>query len=160
MMHAPTQKETNASASKNVRTSGKSSSLDFTISSKNKSPAEKGPKESRKKNPNLSSVANDVSTEGEKTNIDKQLRKFVASILKEVGSNVLPDVPTSLETENRPTGVSSRKVDGCVSEHIAHKRRTKKKGDVVVNVNGLISNEEPNAKSLAPNIANRLKRRK
>ena len=99
-------------------------------------------------------------------------------MLKEVDSNVLLDVQTSLAKETSPDGDSSEKADECVPEQAAHERRSNKKvdecfleqaaherrsknkADVVVNLDDLTIDEEPLTNILAPGIAKRLQRRK
>lgn len=62
-------------------------------------------------------------------------------MLKEVESDVFPDVQTSLEKETCPDSDSSEKADECVPEQAAHERRSKKKANYVINVDGLTSDK-------------------
>lgn len=71
-------------------------------------------------------------TEAEWMAIDKELQKFVTSVLKEVDSHVFLDVQTSLDKETRPDDDSSEKADECVLEQAAHERRSKKKSNECV----------------------------
>ncbi|KAI5404133.1 hypothetical protein KIW84_051322 [Lathyrus oleraceus] len=96
----------------------------------------------------------------EKSAIYKELRRFVTYILKEVNSNVFPDDQTSLAKESSPDNDSSEKVEESVPEHVAHERRSKKKDDLVVNVEELTSDKEPLTNIVTPSIAKRLQRRK
>lgn len=81
-------------------------------------------------------------------------------MLKEVDSDVFPEVQTSLAKETSPDGDSSEKHDECVPEQVAHEIKSKKKVEYVVNVDDLTSDEKPLTNILAPRIAKRLQRRK
>ncbi|KAI5448534.1 hypothetical protein KIW84_015810 [Lathyrus oleraceus] len=180
MIHPLTQKKAMPYVSKNVKTSGKSSVSEPTIPSEDKIIVEEG---SRSKGYDMKSPTRrtgfiENKTKAERIAIDKELRKFVTSMLKEVDSDVLPDLQTSLAIETIPDGDSSEKVDECVPEQVAHERRSnkkadecvpeqaaherrsKKKADYIVNVDDLTIDEEPLTNILAHGIAKRLQRRK
>ncbi|KAI5396397.1 hypothetical protein KIW84_062562 [Lathyrus oleraceus] len=59
-----------------------------------------------------------------------------------------------------PNNNSSGKAEESVPEHVARERRSKKKVDLVVNVEELTSDEEPLTNIVTPSIAKRLQRRK
>lgn len=65
-------------------------------------------------------------TEVERSATNKELRKFVASVLKEVNSDVLLNVQTSLAKEPSPNNESSENFEESVPEHVARERRSKK----------------------------------
>ncbi|XP_050895506.1 uncharacterized protein LOC127102140 [Lathyrus oleraceus] len=167
-IHPPSQKKATPSAFEPI------------IPSKDKTVVEEGSrfKGSEMRNPTKRTGVTENQTEAGRIAIDKELRKFVTSILKEVDSHVLPDVQTSLERETSPDGNSSEKVEECVPEQAAHERRSKKKADecvpeevshgrrskkkvdFVVNIDDLTTDEEPLTNILAPGIAKKLQRRK
>lgn len=97
-IHPPPQKKATLSVSKNVKTSGKS--FEPIIPSKDKTVVEE---ESRSKGseirkPTMHADGLKNPMEAERSAIDKELRKFVTSVLKEVNSDVFSDVQTSLAT--------------------------------------------------------------
>ncbi|XP_050890451.1 uncharacterized protein LOC127095863 [Lathyrus oleraceus] len=156
----PPQKKATPSVSKVIKTSSKSSEL--IIPSKDKNTAEE---ESRHKgyglrNPSMHADDPINLTASERSEIDKELRKFVASVLKEVNSDVLPDVQTSLAKDPSPDNDSREKAEENVPDHVARERRSKKKVELVVNVEELTSDEEPLINIVSPSIAKRLQRRK
>ncbi|XP_050920099.1 uncharacterized protein LOC127137709 [Lathyrus oleraceus] len=102
------------------------------------------------RNPTKHTSVIENHTEAERITIDKELRKFVTYVLKEVDSHVFPNVQTYLEKETSPNADSSEKVDEL----------SKKKVDYVVNVDDLTSDEEPLTKIVTLGIAKRLQRRK
>ncbi|XP_050878028.1 uncharacterized protein LOC127081846 [Lathyrus oleraceus] len=179
-IHPPPQKKVTPSVLNNVKTSGKSSVSEPINPSEDKKIIEEGSrsKGSEMRNPTMYAGGTGNQTEAERSAIDKELRKFVTSILKEVNSNVFPDVQTSFAKQISPDNVSSEKVeenvpehdalerrskkkaDECVPEHAAHERRSKKKLGHVVNVDQLTSDEEPLTNIVTPGIAKRLQRRK
>ncbi|KAI5440492.1 hypothetical protein KIW84_010100 [Lathyrus oleraceus] len=167
-MHVPA--ETSGSSSLSYRentpfqminlTSGKSS--EPIIPSKDKNTAEE---ESKLKGSELripSMHADDFvnPTAAERSATDKELRKFVASVLKEVNSDVFPDVQTSLEKDPSPDNDSREKVEENIPNHAAREKISKKKAELVVNVEELTSDEEPLINIVTPCIAKRLQRRK
>ncbi|KAI5443962.1 hypothetical protein KIW84_012551 [Lathyrus oleraceus] len=109
MIHPLTQNKAKPSVSKNVKTSG-----------------------SNLRNPNKHTSVIKNQTEAERTYIDEELQKFATSVLKDVDSNVLPDVQTSLVKETIPDGDSSEKANECVPDQAPHERRSKKKADECV----------------------------
>ncbi|KAI5420198.1 hypothetical protein KIW84_044109 [Lathyrus oleraceus] len=129
-------------------------------------------------NPTMHTGGTENQIEAERNAIDKELHKFLTSVLKEVNLDVFPDVQTSLEKETSPDGDSSekdeesvpehathvrrskKKVNECVPEHASHERRSKNKVDHVVNVDDLTSDEEPLTNIVTPGITKRLQRRK
>ena len=164
--------------SKVIKTSGKSSEPIIPNKDKNTTKEESRLKGSELRN--LSMHANDSvnPTTVKRRSIDKELRKFVISVLKEANLDVFPDVQTYLEKETSPDNDSSEKVeesvpehaaferrskkkaDECVPEHATHERRSKKKVDHIINVDELTSDEEPLTNIVTPGIAKRLQRRK
>ncbi|XP_050915141.1 uncharacterized protein LOC127130120 [Lathyrus oleraceus] len=130
------------------------------------------------KNPTMHAGGTEDPTEVERSVIDKEVRKFVTSVLKEVNPDVLPDVQISLAKETSPDNDSSekaeesvpehatlerrskKKADECVPKHAAHERRSKNKVDHVVNVDELTSNEEPLINIVTPSIVKRQQRPK
>lgn len=159
-VHPPPQKKATPHVSKNAKTSGKPS--EPIIPSKDKTVVEE---ESRSKGCEIkktSMYADDTEnpTEVERSVIDKELRKFVTSVLKEVNSYVFPDVQISLAKESIPDNDSSEKAKESVHEHVARERRSKKKVDLVANVEELTSDEEPLTNIVTSGIAKRLQRRK
>ncbi|KAI5395322.1 hypothetical protein KIW84_061786 [Lathyrus oleraceus] len=92
----------------------------------------------------------------ERSATDKELRKFVASILKELNSNVFPDVQTYLAKDPSPDNDSSEKAEESVPEHVAREKKSKKKDELVVNVEELTSDEEPLTNIATPSISKRL----
>ncbi|XP_050915810.1 uncharacterized protein LOC127130897 [Lathyrus oleraceus] len=127
-------------------------------------------------NPILHADDTENPTKEEMSAIDKELRKFVTSVLKEMNSDIFPDVQTYLAKETSPENDSSEKVeesvpghdalermskkkeDECVPEHAAQERRSKKKDDHVVNVDELTFDDEPLTNIVTPSIAKRLQR--
>lgn len=99
-------------------------------------------------------------TPAERSETDKELRKFVASVLKEVNFDVLPDVQTSLAKDPSPDNESREKVEENVPDHTVRERRSKKKVQLVVNVEELASDEELLTNIVTPSITKRLQRRK
>lgn len=162
MIPTPTQKKAKPYVSKNVKTSSKSPVSEPTIPSEDKIVVEEGSryKGFEMRNPTKHTGVTENQTEAERITIDKDIQKFVTFVLKEMDSDVVPDVQTSLEKEPSPDGDSSEKVDECVPEQAAHERRSKKKSNYVVNVNYLTSDEEPLTNILALGIDKRLQRRK
>lgn len=137
--------------SKDVTTSSKTTSPNFTNSGKENVSTEKGAKEGRYTSE--SENDHDSINETEKKRKDRQLRKFVDYVLRGVKSGVLPNVSTS--RDKKPTDGSNMK-DDCVTKE----RRSKKKEDICVNLDDLESDEEPIARILAPSVARRLRKRK
>ncbi|KAI5385530.1 hypothetical protein KIW84_072217 [Lathyrus oleraceus] len=137
MVHPPSQKKATPSVSKNFKTSG-----------------------SDLRNPSMHVDGSEKAMELERSATDKELGKFVASLLKEVNSDVFPDVQTSLAKDPSPDNVSSRKFEESVPEHATRERRSKKKLEVVFNVEELTSDEEPLTKIATPSIAKRLQKHK
>ncbi|XP_050908144.1 uncharacterized protein LOC127121742 [Lathyrus oleraceus] len=90
----------------------------------------------------------------------KDFRKFVASVLKEVNSDVFPYVQTSLTKDPSPNNDSSEKAEENFPNHAAHKGRSKNKVELVVNVEELTSDEEPLTNIVTPSIAKILHRHK
>lgn len=133
-IHPPPQKKATPFMSENVKTSGKSS--EPIILSKYKTAVEEGSrsKGSEMRNPTMHAGDTKNPVEAERSAIDKELRKFVTSILKEVNSYVFLDVQTSLAKETSPDNDSCEKAEESVPEHAAHERRSKKKADHVVKV--------------------------
>ncbi|XP_050875393.1 uncharacterized protein LOC127079019 [Lathyrus oleraceus] len=86
----------------------------------------------------------------ERSATDKELRKFVASVLKKVNSDVLPDVQTSLVKDPSPNNDSREKGEENVPDHSSRVRRSKKKVELVVNVEELTSDEEPLTNIVTP----------
>ncbi|XP_050918907.1 uncharacterized protein LOC127136390 [Lathyrus oleraceus] len=78
------------------------------------------------------------------------------SRLMEVNSDVMPYVQTSLAKDPSPDNDSSEKDKENVPGHASRKRRSKKKVELVVNVEELTSNEEPLTNIVTPSIAKRL----
>ncbi|XP_050918359.1 uncharacterized protein LOC127135761 [Lathyrus oleraceus] len=95
------------------------------------------------RNPNMLVEDSINPTKVERTATDKELMKFVAFVLKEVNSDVLLDVQTSLVKDPSPDNDSSEKVKENVPDHVSHERISKKKSELVVNVEELTSDEEP-----------------
>ncbi|KAI5447885.1 hypothetical protein KIW84_015364 [Lathyrus oleraceus] len=177
-IHPPPQKKTTPFISKNVKASGKSSVSKPTIPSEDKTVVEKGSrsKGSEMRNPIKHTGSAENQTEEKRSAINKELRKFVTSVLKEVNSDVFPDVRTSMAKETSPDDDSSgkaeesvceqiaherrskKKVDECVPEQVAHERRSKKKVDHVVNIDDLTSDDEPLTNIVTPGIAKRLQK--
>ncbi|XP_050909942.1 uncharacterized protein LOC127123804 [Lathyrus oleraceus] len=155
-------KKAKPSISKNVKTYGKSSISEPTIPSEDKTFIEEGSrsKGSEMRNPTKHTSVTENQSEVERIAIDKDLWKFVTSMLKEVESDVFPDVQTSLEKETCPDSDSSEKADECVPEQAAHEIRSKKKANYVINMDGLTFDKEPLTNILAPGISKRLHRRK
>lgn len=102
----PTQKKAEPFVSKNVKTSGRSFVFEPTIPSEDKTVIEQGSRSKgyEMRNPAKHTDATENQTEAERIVIFKELRKFVTSMLKEVDSDVLPDVQTSLAKETSPDG--------------------------------------------------------
>ncbi|XP_050896528.1 uncharacterized protein LOC127103303 [Lathyrus oleraceus] len=134
MIHPPTWKKATPSVSKNFKTSGKSPVSEPRIPSEDKTVVEEGSRSRGYEmgNPIKHAGVTENQTEAKRIAIDKELRKFVTTVLKEVDSKVLPYVQTSLEKEARPDGDSSEKADECVLEKAAHERMSKKKVDECV----------------------------
>ncbi|KAI5418913.1 hypothetical protein KIW84_043223 [Lathyrus oleraceus] len=184
-MHVPT--ETSESSSLIVReneplqminledlTSDKSSEPIIPSKDKTVVEEESRSKGSEMRNPTMHADDTENPTKEERSAIDKEFRKFVTCVLKEVNSDVSPDVQTSLAKESSPNNDSSEKAeesipehdalerrskkkeDGCVPEHAAHERRSKKKAYHVVNADELTSDEEPLTNIVTPSIAKRL----
>ncbi|XP_050918380.1 uncharacterized protein LOC127135790 [Lathyrus oleraceus] len=123
MVHPQKKKKVTPSMSKNVKTSNKS--YEPIIPNKDKSVVEE---ESRSKglelrNHSMHADNTENPTEAEKSATDKELRKFVASVLKEVNSDVLQDVQTSLAKEPSPDNDSGEKAEENVPKHVALERR-------------------------------------
>lgn len=146
--------------SKVVKTFGKSSEL--IIPSKDKITAEEEPrlKGSELRNPSMHAGEPINPMVAETSATDKELRKFVASVLREVNYDVFPDVQTSLVKDPIPDNESREKAEENVHVHTALERRSKKKDELVVNVEELASDEEPLTNIATYNIAKRLQRRK
>lgn len=108
-IHPPPQKKVTPYESKNIKTSGKSS--EPIIPSKDKTVVEKESRSKGSEMRNLILHADDTEnpTEAEKSAIDKELRKFVTFVLKEVNSDVVSYVQTSLAKETSPENDSSEK---------------------------------------------------
>ncbi|KAI5412652.1 hypothetical protein KIW84_057338 [Lathyrus oleraceus] len=100
-----------------------------------------------------------AKTKAERSATNKELRKFVAFVLKEVNSYIFPDVQTYLVKDPSPDNESSEKDEERVPEHASHER-SKKKDELVVNVEELTYDEEPLTNIVTPSIAKRLQRRK
>ncbi|XP_050897266.1 uncharacterized protein LOC127104096 [Lathyrus oleraceus] len=178
IIHPPPQKKHTPSVSKSVKTSGKSSEPIIPSKDKTVVEEESRSKGSEMRKPTMHADDTKNPTEAERSSIDKELREFVTSVLKEVNSYVFPDIQTSLAKEFSLDNDSSEKAeesvpehdalerrskkneDECVPEHAAHERRSKKKVDHVVNVDELTSDEEPLTNFVTPSIAKRLQRRK
>ncbi|XP_050919322.1 uncharacterized protein LOC127136851 [Lathyrus oleraceus] len=168
------RKKVTPSVSKNVKTSDKSSEPIIPSKDKTVVEEESRSKGSEMRNPTMHADDTENPTKEERSAIDKEFRKFVTCVLKEVNSDVSPDVQTSLAKESSPNNDSSEKAeesipehdalerrskkkeDGCVPEHAAHERRSKKKAYHVVNADELTSDEEPLTNIVTPSIAKRL----
>ncbi|XP_050875378.1 uncharacterized protein LOC127079004 [Lathyrus oleraceus] len=178
-IHPPSQKKATPYVSKNVETSSKSSVSKPIIPNEDKTVVEEGSrsKGSEMKNPTMHVGGTENQMEAERSSIDKKLRKFVTSMLKEVNLDVFRDVQTYLEKETSPDNDSSekveenvpehaalerrskKKVDECVPEHDAYERRSKKKIYHVVNVDELTSDEEPLTNIMTPVVTPTRKRK-
>ncbi|XP_050895226.1 uncharacterized protein LOC127101827 [Lathyrus oleraceus] len=108
------------------------------------------------RNPSMHADDSVNPTAAERSATDKELRKFVASILKEVNSDVFPDVQTSLEKDSCPDNDLREKAEENVPDHAAHERRSKKKVELVVNVEELTSDEEPLTNIVTPSNMDKL----
>ncbi|KAI5443542.1 hypothetical protein KIW84_012259 [Lathyrus oleraceus] len=160
MVHPPPQKKATSSVYKVINTSSKSPEPIIPSKDKNTTEEESRLKGSELRNPSMH-VDNPVSTTiVERSETHKELRKFVASVLKEVNSDVFPDVQTSLAKDPSPDNDSREKAEENVPDHTTRERRSKKKVELVVNVEELTSDEEPLTNIVTPNIAKRLKRHK
>ncbi|XP_050875031.1 uncharacterized protein LOC127078633 [Lathyrus oleraceus] len=122
-VHPPLQKTATPSVSKDVKTSGKSSELIIPNKDKNTAEEESRLKGSELINPSMhvDDPVNPMALERSET--DKELRKFVASVLKEVNSDALPDVQTSLAKDPSPENESREKAEENVPDHTARERR-------------------------------------
>lgn len=131
-IHPPPQNKVMPSVSKNVKTSGKSS--EPIIPSDDKTVVEEGSrsKRSEMRNPIMHVGGTENQAEAEMSAIDKELRKFVTFVLKEVNSDVLPDVQTCLAKETSLDNDSSEKAKQSVLEHATLERRSNKKTDECV----------------------------
>ncbi|XP_050892881.1 uncharacterized protein LOC127098348 [Lathyrus oleraceus] len=158
MVHPPPQKKATPSVSKIVKTSCKSSEPIIRSKDKNVVEEESRFQGSDLRNPSMHDDDSENPMEVERSATDKELRKFVAFVLKEVNSYVLPDVQTSLEKDPSPDNVSSGKTEESVPEHATRERRSKKKVELVVNVEELTSDEEPLTNTVTPGIAKRLQK--
>ncbi|XP_050920385.1 uncharacterized protein LOC127138022 [Lathyrus oleraceus] len=159
-VHPPPQKKVTPSGSKIIKTSGKSSEPIIPGKDKNVVEEQSRFKGYDLRNPSMYVDGFKNPKEVERSATDKELRKFVASVMKEVNSDVLLDVQTSLAKDPSPDNNSSEKVEESVLEHAAHERRSKKKVELVVNVDELTSGEEPIINIVTLSIAKRLQRRK
>lgn len=94
MIHPFTKKKAEPSVSKNVKTSGKSFVSEPTIPSKDKTVVEEGSRSKgyEMRNHTKHTGVTKNQTEVERISINKELHKFVTSVLKEVDSDVFPDV--------------------------------------------------------------------
>ncbi|XP_050895718.1 uncharacterized protein LOC127102390 [Lathyrus oleraceus] len=160
MVHPPPQKKATPYVSKNVKTSGKSSEPIILSKDKNVIEEESRSKGSELRNPSMHVDDTENPTEVERSAIDKELRKFVASVLKEVNSDVFPNVQTSLAKEPSYDNEFSEKAEESVPEHAARERISKNKVDFVTNVEGLSSDEEPLTNIVPPSTTKRLQRPK
>lgn len=142
-VHPPPQKKATSSVSKIVKTSGKSSEPIIPSKDENIVEEESRIKGPELRNPSMHADGSENPMETERSATGKELRKFVVSILNEVNSYVLPKFQTSLEKYPIPDNDSSEKAEENVSEHAAHERRSKKKVELVINVEELTSDEEP-----------------
>ncbi|XP_050890037.1 uncharacterized protein LOC127095377 [Lathyrus oleraceus] len=144
IIHPSSQKKATPFVCKNVKTYGKS--FEPIIPSKDKTVVEEESrsKGSEMRNPIMNVDGTENPTEAGRRAVDKELRKFITSVLKEVNSYILSDVQKSLAKETRPDNESSEKVEESVPEHDALERRSKKKEDGIV----------------TPGITKRLQRRK
>ncbi|XP_050890348.1 uncharacterized protein LOC127095744 [Lathyrus oleraceus] len=107
-VHPPPQKKATPSVSKIVKTSEESRFKGYDL-----------------RNPSMHADDSENPTEVEKSATDKELRKFVASILKEVNSDVSPDVQTYLEKDLSLDNDSSEKVEENIPEHRLQRRKGK-----------------------------------
>ncbi|XP_050897297.1 uncharacterized protein LOC127104135 [Lathyrus oleraceus] len=133
MVHPPPQKKVTLSLSKSVKTSSKSSEAIIPSKDKNDVEEESRFKGSDFRNPSMHVEGSENPTEVETSATGKELKKSVASILKEVNSDILQDVQTSLAKDPSPDNDSSEKVEENVPEHATRERRSKKKVELVVN---------------------------
>ncbi|XP_050915660.1 uncharacterized protein LOC127130736 [Lathyrus oleraceus] len=127
MVHPPPQKKVIPYVSKNVKNSSKSSEPIIPHKYNNVVEEESRYKGYEIRNSSMHDDDTENPTEAERNENDKELRKFVAFILKEVNSDVLPDVQTSLVKDLSPDNGSSEKSEESVPEHAARERRSKKK---------------------------------
>lgn len=141
MVHPPPQKKATPSVSKVVKTSGKSSEPIIPSKDKNTTKEEYGLKGFELRNLNMHANDSVNPNAAERSATDKELRKFVASVLKEVNSDVLPNVKTSLVKDPSPDNDLREKVEENVHDHAACEKRSKKKVELVVNVEELTSDE-------------------
>lgn len=146
--------------SKIVKTSGKSSEPIIPNQAKNDVDEESRLKGSELRNPNMHADGSVNPIKAETSATDKELRKFIASILKEVNFGVFPDVQTSLAEDLSPDNDSSKKAEENVPDHDARERRSKKKTELVVNVEELTYDEESLTNIVTPSISKRLQIRK
>ena len=80
--------------------------------------------------------------------------------MKGIDTDVLSDVPTSLTENVNPNGSSTERTDVGMAVQIGKERRSKKKADVIINVEDIDSDEEPIATCLAQGMVQRLEKRK
>lgn len=76
--------------------------------------------------------------------------------MKEVNSYVFPYVQTSFAKDSSPDNDSSEKAKENFPEHVARERRSKKKVELIVNVEELTSDEKPLTNIVTPSITKRL----
>lgn len=131
MVHPHPQKKATPYVSKVVNTSGKSSKLIIPNKDKITAKGESRLKRFELRNPSMH--ANDPVNPmiAERSAIDKELRKFIASILGEVNSDVFPDVQTSLEKDPSPDNESKENAEENVPDHTGRERRSKKKASLL-----------------------------
>lgn len=123
--------------SENVKTSGNSSEPIIPSKDKTVVGEESRSKGPEIRNPSLHADDTENPMEAERSAIDKELRKFVTSVLKEVDSYVLPDVQTSLAKESSSDDDSSEKAEESVHEEpltniVTPSIAKRRKGKVVV----------------------------
>ncbi|XP_050889705.1 uncharacterized protein LOC127094993 [Lathyrus oleraceus] len=125
MVHPHPQKKATPYVSKVVNTSGKSSKLIIPNKDKIIAKGESRLKRFELRNPNMH--ANDPVNPmiAERSATDKELRKFVASVLREVNSDIFPYVQTSLEKDPGPDNESRENAEENVPDHTGRERRRK-----------------------------------
>lgn len=144
LVQAPTKGEASEHVSKDVTTSGKTTSQNFAkIMVKIMFQLKRGQKRV--------DILVNLRMIMKLTRKDRKLIRFMDSVLRGVDSGVLPDVSTS--EDNKPTDGSNKKED-CVTKE----RRSKKKEDIYVNLDEIESDEELTTRTLAPSVARRLRK--
>ncbi|XP_050889836.1 uncharacterized protein LOC127095148 [Lathyrus oleraceus] len=137
MVHPPPHKKATPSVSKHVKTYGKSSEPIIPNKDKNTIEEESRSKWSEKRNPSMHADDTENPTDAERSETGKELRKFIASVLREVNTYVFPDVQTSLTKEPSPDNDSSEKDEESIPEHAARERRNSPSREVKRKVGGL-----------------------